>query len=83
MKPWFKNIKPPKDIQEGNLDGSVFLLALQAEGHRFEPCSSHPRRFDRNVRPFFVFRGFKLNDQLVLTLKPIPAPQNTGSGRVR
>ena len=28
MKPWFKNVKPHKDIQEGHLDESVFAANL-------------------------------------------------------
>lgn len=34
MKPWFKNVKPHKDIQEGHLDESVFAanLAEVADG---------------------------------------------------
>jgi len=42
--------------------------ALQAEGHRFEPGSSHPEGLTEKVEPSFSFRSFRLNSLILQML---------------
>ena len=49
MKPWFKNVKPHKDIQEGHLDESIFAanLAEVASGEGREIYTSPEMFFQK------------------------------------
>ncbi len=75
MKPWFKVAKPHKDIQEGNLDESVFAANLSevAQGGG-RAVYSDPKMFFRKT---YITEGLKdIAKRVILCLNGSPEAEN-------